>query len=475
MACMCWALGNLTTGDKSVRVGDEKSQLLLGVRRANRQQTDSPSSVLSADSMHIGAHAAAANRSPFTIFYNPRACPSEFVIPLVKYRKSVYGNQLSIGMRFGTMFETEDSVKRRYMGTITGISDLDPLRWPGSKWHNLQVEWDEPGCGDKPNRVSPWDIETPESLFIFPPLTSTLKRPFISSFIGEPSEWDNMVARPFIRATEAINASNPSILVNMLTKPQTINNMGPISQVIQKIVATSETVKPEPSPLEPTINPQDLVNELPILNHLSPIEQLDPSLCSAFPALGQETWDSHDDVYNGGSSVVDPSVSSVVLDEFCGFKDGDYKDPSSYLVNNDFSSGHDIHDNSGGTSSSNGEFNDIGIMQNGSWPQVGRPPRVRTYTKIQKAGSVGRSIDVSSFKNYDELRSEIERMFGLEGLLNDSIGSGWKLVYVDFENDVLLVGDDPWEILSPCEVRQMGDEGMQLLNNSTAALQALSA
>lgn len=65
--------------------------------------------------------------------------------------------------------------------------------------------------------------------------------------------------------------------------------------------------------------------------------------------------------------------------------------------------------------------------------------------QIQKAGSVGRSIDVSSFKNYDELCCAIEGMFGLGGLLNDSKGSGWKLVYVDYENDVLLVGDDPWE------------------------------
>lgn len=55
---------------------DEKSQLMVGVRRANRQQSTLPSSVLSADSMHIGVLAAAAhaaaNRSPFTIFYNPR-------------------------------------------------------------------------------------------------------------------------------------------------------------------------------------------------------------------------------------------------------------------------------------------------------------------------------------------------------------------------------------------------------------------
>ena len=52
---------------------------------------------------------------------------------------------------------------------------------------------------------------------------------------------------------------------------------------------------------------------------------------------------------------------------------------------------------------------------------------------------------MTSYKDYDELRYAIERMFGLEGLLNDPRGSGWKLVYVDFENDVLLVGDDPWE------------------------------
>lgn len=57
---------------------DENSQLLLGVRRANHQQTALPSSVLSTDSMHIGVLAAAAHaaasRSPFTVYYNPRYC-----------------------------------------------------------------------------------------------------------------------------------------------------------------------------------------------------------------------------------------------------------------------------------------------------------------------------------------------------------------------------------------------------------------
>ncbi|CAI9270616.1 unnamed protein product [Lactuca saligna] len=596
----------LKAGDAVLFIRDEKSQLLLGVRRANRQQTSLPSSVLSADSMHIGVLAAAAhaaaNRSPFTIFYNPRACPSEFVIPLVRYRKSVFGTQLSVGMRFGMMFETEESGKRRYMGTIVGISDVDPLRWPGSKWHNLQVEWDEPGCGDKQSRVSPWDIEAPESLFIFPSLTSSLKRPFNSAFLGAQTEWDNMVTRPFMRAPETINGnfSNPSMsslwseqLVKMLMKPQTNHNTPPVIQdtfttnrpqfhLIQPnttttitaasppqstqnlsgdhqsdqkppITVTSDTIKPESKPMSPFLNQLSPFDSSVLhgqqfdspqidsssLNGLFPYP--DTNVLNPYQSLGSETWDpqpnntsrsffqqntgptnygfkdltdenqNHNNVYNcinfegsnGGSTVVDPSVSSTVLDEFCNLKDIEFQNPSNYLVsNNNFSSSQDVQsqitsaslvdsqaysmqelpDNSGGASSSNGEFDDSGgLLQNNSWQQVAVPTRVRTYTKIQKAGSVGRSIDVSSFKNYDELCCEIEKMFGLEGLLNDSRGSGWKLVYVDFENDVLLVGDDPWEefvgcvrcirILSPSEVQQMGEEGMQLLN-SNAALQA---
>lgn len=57
-------------------IRDEKQQLLLGIRRANGQPTNMSSSVLSSDSMHIGVLAAAAhaaaNHSPFTVFYNPR-------------------------------------------------------------------------------------------------------------------------------------------------------------------------------------------------------------------------------------------------------------------------------------------------------------------------------------------------------------------------------------------------------------------
>lgn len=42
-----------------------------------------------------------------------RASPSEFVIPLAKYYKAACSNQISLGMRFRMMFETEESGTRR--------------------------------------------------------------------------------------------------------------------------------------------------------------------------------------------------------------------------------------------------------------------------------------------------------------------------------------------------------------------------
>lgn len=712
----------LRAGDSVLFIRDEKSQLMVGVRRANRQQTALPSSVLSADSMHIGVLAAAAhaasNRSQFTIFYNPRACPSDFVIPLAKYRKSVYGTQMSVGMRFGMMFETEESGKRRYMGTIVGISDLDPLRWPGSKWRNLQVEWDEPGCSDKQKRVSPWEIETPESLFIFPSLTSGLKRPFHSGILATETEWGSLIKRPLacpeiapgVMPYSSISNLCSEQLIKMMLKPQLVNNPGSFAASslqetsgakgahLEEVKTLQSTINQKPrlvpsemnridnqncsqiclnqadtvnsslsrinipeKPHPPSkcekqappgmntdhlkseprqsieqssnltsaadcsmekpsgpLNPQNLVNQhafhnqnegllqlqsswpmqsqlesvfqaqqinvpqsdstahsgsLPILDtdewmsHTScnslagtynrspgPLpmfglqepstmlpEVINPSL--SFP--GQEMWDHqlnnlrflspvdpltsftqqdhcslnssglrdlsdesnnqsgiysclNIDVSNGGSTMIDHSVSSAILDEFCTLKDANFQNPSDCLMNT-FSSSQDVQsqitsasladsqafsrqdfpDNSGGTSSSNVDFDESSLLQNTSWQPV--VPPMRTYTKVQKTGSVGRSIDVTNFKNYDELCSAIERMFGLEGLLNDPRGTEWKLVYVDYENDVLLVGDDPWEefvgcvrcirILSPQEVQQMSEEGMKLLNS--AAMQGI--
>ncbi|XP_004287660.1 PREDICTED: auxin response factor 19-like [Fragaria vesca subsp. vesca] len=189
----------LFAGDAVLFIRDEKSQLLLGIRRANRQQPALSSSVISSDSMHIGILAAAAhaaaNNSAFTIFYNPRASPSEFVVPLAKYNKAMY-TQVSLGMRFRMMFETEESGVRRYMGTITGISELDSVRWKNSQWRNLQVGWDESTAGDRPSRVSIWEIEpvvTP--FYICPPPFFRPKFPKQPGMPDDESDIENAFKR----------------------------------------------------------------------------------------------------------------------------------------------------------------------------------------------------------------------------------------------------------------------------------------
>ncbi|MCO5565040.1 hypothetical protein L7F22_018710 [Adiantum nelumboides] len=186
----------LVAGDSVLFIRNDKGQLLLGIRRANKPQTVMPSSVLSSDSMHIGVLAAAAHAantgSRFTVFYNPRASPSEFVIGCSKFEKAVYHTRVSVGMRFRMLFETEESTVRRYMGTITGVSDLDPARWPNSHWRSIKVGWDESTAGERQRRVSLWEIEPLTTFLVYPPTTNwRLKHPLDMEFesLKRSSTW----------------------------------------------------------------------------------------------------------------------------------------------------------------------------------------------------------------------------------------------------------------------------------------------
>ncbi|PKA51424.1 Auxin response factor 5 [Apostasia shenzhenica] len=96
---------------------------------------------------------------------------------------------------------------------------------------------------------------------------------------------------------------------------------------------------------------------------------------------------------------------------------------------------------------------DSSIINRNSLGASPKLQRLRTYTKVgasaaqvYKRGAVGRSIDITRYSGYDELKFDLARMFSIEGQLEDRQRIGWKLVYVDHENDVLLVGDDPWDL-----------------------------
>eukprot|EP00262_Sarcandra_glabra_P003007 TRINITY_DN13442_c0_g2_i1.p1 TRINITY_DN13442_c0_g2~~TRINITY_DN13442_c0_g2_i1.p1 ORF type:complete len:769 (+),score=140.38 TRINITY_DN13442_c0_g2_i1:759-3065(+) len=160
----------LVAGDAFIFLRGENGELRVGVRRAMRQQSNVPSSVISSHSMHLGVLATAwhavSTGTLFTMYYKPRTSPSEFIVPFDQYMEALKNNY-SIGMRFKMRFEGEEAPEQRFTGTIVGIGDANPQRWPKSKWRCLKVRWDETSSIPRPDRVSPWKIEpalTPAAL-----------------------------------------------------------------------------------------------------------------------------------------------------------------------------------------------------------------------------------------------------------------------------------------------------------------------
>ncbi|CAA0821484.1 Auxin response factor 7 [Striga hermonthica] len=303
----------LFAGDSVLFIRDEKQQLLLGIRRANRQPTNLSSSVLSSDSMHIGILAAAAhaaaNNSPFTVFYNPRlASPSEFVIPLAKCYKATSSNQISLGMRFRMMFETEESGTRRYMGTVTGISDLDPVRWKNSQWRNLQVGWDESTAGEKRTRVSIWEIEPvtapfficPTPSFFFPKrprqpgmpdndltdLDSIFKRTM--PWIGDDYGFKDPRALPGLSLAQWMNMQQNTSLTN----PMQPNYMSSLpSSVLQNLAGTdiSRQLGLSAAQMPPQQSNMQFNSQMPSqpTQQLDQLQKLQPSLTNPLGSIVQ--------------------------------------------------------------------------------------------------------------------------------------------------------------------------------------------
>ncbi|URD83846.1 auxin response factor [Musa troglodytarum] len=592
----------LVAGDSVLFIWNEKNQLLLGIRRANRPQTVMPSSVLSSDSMHIGllaaaAHAAATN-SRFTIFYNPRASPSEFVIPLSKYLKAVFHTRVSVGMRFRMLFETEECSVRRYMGTITGLSDMDPVRWPNSHWRSVKVGWDESTAGERQPRVSLWEIEPLTTFPMYPSLFPLrLKRPWHAPFPHDTKEdelnavmwprsgtgeqgmhpfnlpslglgsWMPQRLEPLLLGNElnqyqamstaaledlrgvdilkqqflqsqqpfqflqqpgttshlfhgqdfpqtpqrqAIGSQSPRLLESQPNSAphqqlQQLANEQQKQQQVQHTHAYADTFQvPNSHVQQPSSLPSrfydkpDFPDPCLVFSSIAPSSSVQGNLGSAYPEgnsntlncsqLGQSMVSKPSQQSPGPRRImsqVTPFGAGVLLPSFAE-KDssgGNQKCPATQSQAPSLLSIADpsltMHATVGDASATpyvasciqNSLYGYLdessSLLQNSG--EVG--PQSQTFVKVYKSGSVGRSLDISRFNNYDELRVELGHMFGIEGLLEDPRRSGWQLVFVDRENDVLLLGDDPWEsfvnnvwyikILSPEDVHKMGKQGAE--------------
>ena len=59
---------------------------------------------------------------------------------------------------------------------------------------------------------------------------------------------------------------------------------------------------------------------------------------------------------------------------------------------------------------------------------------------------VGRAVDLTALSGYDDLISELEKIFDIKGELCPR--NKWEVVYTDDEGDMMLVGDYPWPLVS---------------------------
>ncbi|KAG2295860.1 hypothetical protein Bca52824_042529 [Brassica carinata] len=67
----------------------------------------------------------------------------------------------------------------------------------------------------------------------------------------------------------------------------------------------------------------------------------------------------------------------------------------------------------------------------------------RSRIKVQMQGTaVGRAVDLTLLRSYDELISELEKLFEIEGELRPK--DKWAIVFTDNEGYMMLAGDDPW-------------------------------
>ncbi|KAL2494956.1 auxin response factor 3-like [Forsythia ovata] len=149
----------LVSGDAVLFLRGGDGELRLGIRRAAQVKCGASIPAFLGQQFSASCVASVLNaistRSIFNICYNPRASSSKIIVPYHKFSKSV-AQYFSAGMRFKMRVETEDASERS--GLILGVGDVDPVRWPGSKWRCLLVRYDDLQVNHV-NRVSPWEIE----------------------------------------------------------------------------------------------------------------------------------------------------------------------------------------------------------------------------------------------------------------------------------------------------------------------------
>ncbi|KAI3445548.1 hypothetical protein Pfo_002213 [Paulownia fortunei] len=406
----------LVAGDAFIFLRGENGELRVGVRRLMRQLNNMPSSVISSHSMHLGVLATASHaistRTLFSVFYKPRTSRSEFIVSLNKYLEA-QNHKLSVGMRFKMRFEGEEVPERRFSGTIVGVGNNASSWWPDSEWRSLKVQWDEPSSILRPDRVSPWEIEP--LVAATPPNSQTQQRnkrarpPVLPSPMQDLSSlgmWKSPADSP-----SAFPYRDPSRGRELYQSPKLSSGtrVSPMSYN-ENLMPVSSNSMYQPNQIETAAESFTPVSEKRQANgcRLFGIELLDHS-----------TVEDTSPAVQSGAAVED---SQIPLDA----EYEQHSEPSNRNLSDVPSASCDP---------------DKSCLRS---PHEPHSRQIRSCTKVHMQGiAVGRAVDLTRFDCYEDLLKKFEEMFEIVGELSGSTKK-WQVVYTDDEDDMMMVGDDPW-------------------------------
>nr|ACX68650.3 auxin response factor [Dimocarpus longan] len=415
----------LVAGDAFIFLRGETGELRVGVRRHMRQQTNMPSSVISSHSMHLGVLATAshaiATGTLFSIFYKPRTSRSEFIVSVNKYLEA-RKHKLSVGMRFKMRFEGEEVPDEGFSGIIVGVEDNKTSAWPNSEWRSLKVQWDEPSSILRPDRVSSWELE--------PLVANTTTPPPPNS---QPAQ-RNKRARPPVLPTPA-----PDLSVLGMWK----------SPVESQAFSYSDSQHGRDLYLSPKFSPATKANPLGFGGNSSLAAVTGNSMY--WPNRGENVMESFAPVVSKESSEKRQGTGNTYKLFGIQLVDNSNIEESSAAVTMSATVGDDRPVPSlDADSEQHSEPSNIPSVSCDAEksclrsPQESQSRQIRSCTKVHMQGiAVGRAVDLTRFDRYDDLLKRLEEMFDIGGELSGATKK-WQVVYTDDEDDMMMVGDDPW-------------------------------
>ncbi|KAL2339329.1 hypothetical protein Fmac_013775 [Flemingia macrophylla] len=416
----------LVAGDAFIFLRGENGELRVGVRRLMRQQSNVPSSVISSHSMHLGVLATAshaiATGTLFSVFYKPRTSRSEFIVSVNKYLEA-QSHKLSVGIRFKMRFEGNEIPERRFSGTIVGVGDDKSTVWPDSDWRSLKVQWDELSSILRPDRVSSWELE---------PLLST------TPANSHPTQ-RNKRARPLILPSSMPDSSvqgvKKSPIVESTSFPYCDPQLGRGLYPLPKLnsTATGFLCFSGNSSVGPPSNKSIYWSN-----------KMENSMESISAIAHKEAGEKRQGTGNGcrlfgiqihENSNAEGSLQSVTLSGRVG---DDRSVPSLDAESDQHSEPSNANRSDIPSVSCDAEKS---CLQS---PQESQNKQTRSCTKVHMQGmAVGRAVDLTRFNGYEDLLGKLEEMFDIKAELCGP-HKKWQVIYTDNEDDMMMVGDDPW-------------------------------